>query len=86
MAEPPYYSGIGKGRVGWGRAAACEQQRSVAWRTLLNSGAPWPAPDGARVRVLDHQRKLYRWARAEPGRRFGDVFNLVHDPATLVVA
>ena len=50
------------------------------------SGAPWPAPDGARVRLCDHQRKLYRWARAEPGRRFGDVFNLVHDPATLAVA
>ena len=58
----------------------------MARRTLLNSGAPWPPPDRARVRVLDHQRKLYRWARAEPGRRFGDVFNLAYDRATLVVA
>lgn len=30
--------------------------------------------------------KLHRWAAADPGRRFDDVFNLVHDPATLIVA
>jgi RNA-directed DNA polymerase len=33
-----------------------------------------------------HQRKLHRWACAEPQRRFGDVFNLICDRATLVVA
>jgi RNA-directed DNA polymerase len=32
------------------------------------------------------QAKLHRWAVADPGRRFGDLFNLVHDPATLKVA
>jgi RNA-directed DNA polymerase len=32
------------------------------------------------------QAKLYRWAAADPGRRFDDLFNLVHDPATLIVA
>jgi RNA-directed DNA polymerase len=32
------------------------------------------------------QAKLHRWAAADPGRRFGDLFNLVHDPATLIVA
>lgn len=53
----------------------------------LNSGAPddsafyW-----AERRVLDHQRKLHRWATAEPSQRFGDVFNLVCDRATLLVA
>ncbi|MFE9446247.1 reverse transcriptase domain-containing protein [Streptomyces sp. NPDC006602] len=40
----------------------------------------------AERRVLDHQRKLHRWARAEPDRRFKDVFNLVCDRATLLVA
>ena len=40
----------------------------------------------AERRVLDHQRKLHRWARAEPGKRFGDLFNLVYDEATLLVA
>ncbi|WP_416332913.1 group II intron reverse transcriptase/maturase [Amycolatopsis echigonensis] len=32
------------------------------------------------------QAKLHRWASADPGRRFDDLFNLVHDPATLRVA
>lgn len=32
------------------------------------------------------QTKLHRWATAEPGRRFDDVFNLVHDPAFLMAA
>jgi RNA-directed DNA polymerase len=32
------------------------------------------------------QAKLHHWAVADPGRRFDDLFNLVHDPATLLVA
>jgi RNA-directed DNA polymerase len=32
------------------------------------------------------QTKLHRWAVADPGRRFDDLFNFVHDPATLIVA
>jgi RNA-directed DNA polymerase len=32
------------------------------------------------------QAKLHRWAAADPGRRFDDLFNFVHDPATLYVA
>jgi RNA-directed DNA polymerase len=32
------------------------------------------------------QTKLHRWATEDPGRRFGDLFNLVYDPAFLVVA
>ena len=40
----------------------------------------------AERRVLDHQRKLHRWARAEPDKRFGDLFNLVCDQATLLTA
>jgi hypothetical protein len=32
------------------------------------------------------QAKLHRWAAADPGRRFDDLFNFVHDPATLSVA
>lgn len=37
-------------------------------------------------RVSGMQAKLHRWAAADPGRRFDDLFNLVHDPATLSVA
>ncbi|WP_433206395.1 group II intron reverse transcriptase/maturase [Nocardia sp. CA-107356] len=40
----------------------------------------------AERRVLGHQRKLHRWARDEPRKRFDDVFNLVCDQATLLVA
>jgi len=32
------------------------------------------------------QAKLHRWAAADPGRRFDDLYNFVHDPATLRVA
>jgi RNA-directed DNA polymerase len=32
------------------------------------------------------QTKLHRWAAADPGRRFDDLFNFVYDPATLIVA
>jgi RNA-directed DNA polymerase len=52
----------------------------------VNTGAPWPSPQQARVRVLEIQTKLHRWAHGEPGKRFGDLFNLVCDPATLTVA
>src|SRR5215207_9266208 len=43
-------------------------------------------PVGPRRRVSEMQAKLHRWAAADPGRRFDDLFNLVHDPATLLVA
>lgn len=38
------------------------------------------------VRVREIQTKLHRWATADRGRRFDDLFNLVHDPAILMVA
>src|SRR5947199_9872292 len=41
---------------------------------------------GPRRRVSEMQAKLHRWAAADPGRRFDDLFKLVHDPATLIVA
>lgn len=53
----------------------------------LNSGAlPEEAPSRPSRRVSEMQAKLHRWAAADPGRRFDDLFNLVHDPATLIVA
>ncbi len=41
---------------------------------------------GSDRRVSEMQAKLHRWAAADPGRRFDDLFNLVYDPATLIVA
>jgi RNA-directed DNA polymerase len=53
----------------------------------LNGGAPTDVdPMGPYRRVLEMQTKLHRWAVADPGRRFDDLFNFVHDPATLIVA
>ena len=52
----------------------------------LNSSAPDLAPEGPWSRVAGMQAKLHRWAAADPGRRFDDRFNFVHDPATLIVA
>jgi RNA-directed DNA polymerase len=50
-----------------------------------NGSAPGPAL-GSWSRVAGMQAKLHRWAAADPGRRFDDLFNFVHDPATLIVA
>ena len=51
-----------------------------------NGSAQDPAPEGPWSRVAGMQAKLHRWAAADPGRRFDDLFNFVHDPATLYVA
>jgi RNA-directed DNA polymerase len=51
-----------------------------------NGGAREDDPEGSWSRVAGMQAKLHRWAAADPGRRFDDLFNLVHDPATLIVA
>lgn len=52
----------------------------------MNTGAPWPGLEEAEQRVLGMQTKLHQWAKADPGRRFDDLANLVYDPAFLVVA
>ena len=51
-----------------------------------NGGAGGTGPKGPWQQVSEMQDKLHRWAVADTGRRFDDVFNLVHDPATLIVA
>lgn len=52
----------------------------------MNIGAPWPSLVEAKARVLGMQTKLHQWASADTDRRFDDLFNLVYDPAFLVVA
>jgi RNA-directed DNA polymerase len=52
----------------------------------VNTDAPWPTLEEAEARVLGIQAKLHRWATDSPDRRFDDLFNLVCDPAFLVVA
>jgi RNA-directed DNA polymerase len=54
---------------------------------LVNTSAVnWPDVDSACFTVRRMQTKLHHWATQEPGRRFGDLHNLVYDPAFLVAA
>jgi RNA-directed DNA polymerase len=53
----------------------------------VNTGAlVWPTPEVAADKVRRMQLKLHRWAREDPARCFGDLYNLVYDPAFLVDA
>ena len=57
-----------------------------AGRTPVNTDELEQAIYMAERRVLEIQAKLHRWAVDDPHRRFGDLFNLVADPAFLLVA
>ena len=52
----------------------------------MNTDVLWPELEWAEEQVLRIQTKLHQWATDDPGRRFDDLFNLVYDPAVLVVA
>ena len=53
----------------------------------VNTGAvEWPDADSAYFAVRRMQIKLHRWAGEDSSRRFGDLYNLVYDPAFLVHA
>jgi RNA-directed DNA polymerase len=51
-----------------------------------NPGVAWPDPEWAEYAVRRMQLKLHRWASEDPARRFHDLYNLVYDPAFLVLA
>jgi RNA-directed DNA polymerase len=59
-----------------------------AGRTTVNTDDPAREAElfAAERRVLKIQTKLHQWAADDPGRRFDDLFNLVADPAFLLVA
>lgn len=59
-----------------GQEAAGEDRRPVA--TL--------STDEAEARVLGIQTKLHQWATGDPARRFEELYNLICDPAFLLVA
>ena len=52
----------------------------------MNTDVLWPEPEWAEVQVLRIQAKLHQWANDDPDCRFDDLFNLVYDPAVLVLA
>ena len=67
------------------RRTAGPQHETLFGRSGVNTSAPL-ATHEAEERVLGWQTKLHRWAAQDEQQRFGDVFNLVCDPATLLVA
>src|ERR1700744_1947277 len=72
---------MGKGGSGYerGRRLQCRKKRR-------RMAAPGTCPDRGDEWVAGMQARLHCWAAADPGRRFDDLFNFVHDPATLFVA
>ena len=52
----------------------------------MNTDGPDQVLLHAERRVLEIQTKLHRWASDDPHRRFDDLYNLVTDPAFLLVA
>jgi RNA-directed DNA polymerase len=52
----------------------------------VNTDDPMPGLYSAERRVREIQAKLHRWASDDPDRRFDDLYNLVCDPAFVLVA
>jgi RNA-directed DNA polymerase len=52
----------------------------------VNTGEPELVLGAAERRVREIQAKLHQWASDDSHRRFDDLFNLVTDPAFLLVA
>ena len=78
---------MGKGGSGFEK----KEDAAMPKDAPLDGGAlpELPPPDasvGSLRKVSEMQAKLHRWAVADPGRRFDDLFNFVCDPATLVAA
>src|SRR5258708_28709521 len=78
-----------------GTREACTWRRGPASRQCGQGNARRPPVNTeeleygmyvAEGRVLEIQAKLHRWAGDDPHRRFDDLFNLVADPAFLLVA
>jgi RNA-directed DNA polymerase len=73
--------------MGKGGSVSVKEVTAMVEDTPVNTGvACWPDPVSAAVAVRRMQTKLHRWAGEDRSRRFGDLFNLVYDPAFLVHA
>ena len=72
---------------GEGRQRVRQGGKVMSEDAPVNTGAVfWPDLYSAGVAVRRMQTKLHLWAARDAGRRFDDLFNLVYDPAFLVVA
>jgi RNA-directed DNA polymerase len=73
--------------MGKGGSVSAKGETAMVEDTPVNTGvAHWPDADQAWWAVRRMQLKLHRWASDDASRRFGDLFNLVYDPAFLVHA
>jgi len=73
--------------MGKGGSVSAKERIAMSEDAPVNTGvAPWPDVASARDAVRRMQTKLHHWAGIDSSRRFGDLFNLVHDPAFLLVA
>src|SRR3954469_7703261 len=70
-----------------GRQRVSQEGKAMSEDASVNTDAAgWPDPDLAYFAVRRMQTKLHQWAGDDPSRRFGDLYNLVYDPAFLVHA
>src|SRR4051794_7613599 len=71
-----------------GRRGPASRRRTCwnAGRSSVNTDEPDHGLLQAERRVLEIQTKLHRWASNDSDRRFDDLYNLVADPAFLLVA
>src|SRR5829696_10491892 len=73
--------------MGKGGSVSVKETTAMDGDTPVNTGVvAWPEVDTAWFSVRRMQLKLHRWASEDHTRRFGDLFNLVYDPAFLVHA
>lgn len=73
--------------MGKGGSVSVREGIAMSQDAPVNTGAMvWPGLFSAEQTVARMQTKLHLWAAEDVGRRFGDLFNLVYDPAFLRVA
>jgi hypothetical protein len=73
--------------TGKGGSVSVKEGIPMSEEALVNTSAVcWPDLESAERTVRRMQTKLHRWAGENSSRRFGDLFNLVYDPAFLVCA
>jgi RNA-directed DNA polymerase len=73
--------------MGKGGSVSVKEGNVMSEDAPVNTGAvEWLHPEWAYFAVRRMQAKLHRWAGEDPSRCFGDLFNLVYDPAFLVCA
>ena len=72
--------------MGKGGSVSAREGTVMSQDAPVNAGAVnWPGLFAAEDAVARMQARLHLWAARDPGRRFGDLFNLVYDPAFLLV-